>query len=280
MTNYSSSAIPTQFNDAIQRAQFHNVAGRQWHTILDPVVKPERTMSLIRGTYRFALNPDGTLAWVLVNSSVFGQKFFPPGPGDTTTVIGQAETAGDITTKDISTFLFANTFLGDLNGGDCCILGYHTYDIEPGDQSNGFRERRYVLNFSSWFTPGVSSPGVEDVFALSHEMAETFNDPFLGNVTPVWTGPNGLCANVLETGDVIEGLPEAIKTIPLNGFNFHVQTEALLQWFAGEAPSSAIGGAYSYPDPVLTTPSVSEDFSCQALPAAAKRGAVGALGVR
>jgi hypothetical protein len=69
-------------------------------------------------------------------------------------------------------------------------------------------------------------------------MAETFNDPFVNNATPVWTGRNGLCQN-----------------------------EALLQWFAGESPSSAIGGAYSYPDPVLTTPSISEDFNCKPLPA-------------
>ena len=28
-------------------------------------------------------------------------------------------------------------------------IGFHTYDIEPGSASNGWQERRYVLNHSS-----------------------------------------------------------------------------------------------------------------------------------
>ena len=62
---------------------------------------------------------------------------------------------------------------------------------------------------------------------------------------------------------VIEGLPNAIKTIHLGGTAYHVQNEALLQWFAGQTPSTAINGAYSYPDPVLTTPSVSRNPGCK-----------------
>jgi hypothetical protein len=36
--------------------------------------------------------------------------------------------------------------------------------------------------------------------------------------------------------------------VTLSGFAYHPQTEALLQWFSREKPSSAIHGAYSYPD--------------------------------
>jgi hypothetical protein len=223
-------------------------------------------MVLIQGTYRFALNGDGTCcAFILVDANAFNNALFPPGPGDTTTVIGQAETAGDITTRDISTFLFPNTFLyTNGNPSQCCILGFHTYDIEPGDQSNGWRERRYVLNYSSWVTPGLFGPsGFADVAALSHELSETFNDPFVNNFVPWWLAPNGNCQDNLETGDVIEGLPGANKAIYLAGTVYHVQNEALLQWFAGQTASTAINGAYSYPDPVLTTPSVSRNPGCQ-----------------
>ena len=38
-------------------------------------------------------------------------RLFPPTATDTTTVMGAAENAGDITTKDMSTFLFPNVFL-------------------------------------------------------------------------------------------------------------------------------------------------------------------------
>ena len=65
----------------------------------------------------------------------------------------RAENAGDIRTKDISTFLFPNAYLS--SGTQCCVLGFHTYDIEPGSASNGWRERRFVLNYASWITPGL-----------------------------------------------------------------------------------------------------------------------------
>jgi hypothetical protein len=260
-TGYSSSFIPTQFTDAILRAEFYGVASQHWHTLLYPSAKPGRTMVLLAGTYRFALNGDGTCcAFILVDENTFRSALFPA--GGPTTVIAQAIAAGDITTQDISTFLFPNTLLyqnGDPN--QCCVPGFHNYAVGPGDQSNGWKERRYVFNFSSWMTAGVYRNWV-DVAVLSHELSETFNDPFGGNLVPWWHAPNGNCQNNLETGDVIERLPNAIKTIHLGGVAYHVQNEALLQWFAGQTPSTAVNGAYSYPDPVLTTPSASQNPSC------------------
>jgi hypothetical protein len=96
-------------------------------------------------------------------------------------------------------------------------------------------------------------------------MNEAFNDPFVGNQTPWWLAPNGNCQNDLEPGDVIEGLPNAQYTIALNGYTYHVQNEAMLQWFAGITPSSAIHKTYSYPDTtVLTSASVSQTPNCTA----------------
>jgi len=144
------------------------------------------------------------------------------------------------------------------------VIGYHTYDLEPGGPDNGFRERRYVVNYSSWITSAVfGNPNFGDISALSHQMSETFNDPFVNNATPWWLSPNGNCQRNLEAGDVIEGLPNAQFPIVLNGFTCHPQNEALLQWFAGVTPSSAISGAYSYPDTtVLTSANVSQNFAC------------------
>jgi len=264
-SRYDSSDRPTQFTDAVQRAEFSS-ADDGWHTILRPSTKTGRTMVLIRGTYRYALNADGTCCkFILVDIGAFVNALFPPGLGDTSTVIGQAETAGDVRTTDLSTFLFPNTFLY-LNGNpsNCCVIGFHTYDLEPGDAQNGWRERRYVMNYSSWVSPGIfRDPTFTDVAPLSHELAETFNDPFVNNSTPWWLSPNGNCQNNLETGDVIEGLPNANHPITLDGVTYHPQNEALLQWFAGQTPSSAIGHAYSYPDKtILTTASKSRKYGC------------------
>ncbi len=161
-------------------------------------------------------------------------------------------------------FLFPNAYLyTGGNPNNCCILGFHTYDIEPGSASNGWQERRYVLNYSSWISPGLFGGGFQDVTALSHELSETFNDPFVNNATPWWLSPSGQCQNNLEVGDVIEGLPNPTFPINLNGATWHPQTEALLPWFAGVTPSKAIHHAYSYPDiTALTAANVSQFPGC------------------
>ena len=262
-TFYDSSEEPTQFTDAVQRAEFVKKTSDDWHTLLKPRVVTPRTIVLIRGTYRFAVYADNTLAYVLVDSGVFGAALFPPTPTDTTTVLGAAENSGDIQPKDFSSLFFANTFLYNGSPSNCCIVGYHSYDVEPGTAQNGWREKHYVMNYSSWVSPGIFGASFQDITATSHEFAEAFNDPFVNNATPIWLAPNGICQNNLETGDVIEGLPNAVYPISLNGTLYHPQNEALLQWFGSETPSSAIHHAYSYPDTTaLTSPSVSLQPDC------------------
>jgi hypothetical protein len=268
---YSSSDVPTQFTDAVQRAEFFERAKSDWHTLLAPSVKTARTIQVPLGKYAFSLNPDGTCChFVLVEINTFINLLFPTVPTDTTTPVGAAENAKDITTKDISTFLFPNTFLFFGNTRNCCVVGFHTFDFEPGDASNNNLIRFFVLNYSSWVSPGIfRGADVLDVIALSHEIAETFNDPFvtfdnIHDVTPWWLSPNGNCQNNLEVGDVIEGLPHETFPIVLNGFTYHPQNEALLQWFEFEVPSSALHGAYSYPDEnVLTAVSAVQKAGCQ-----------------
>jgi len=267
---YSSSSIPTQFTDAIQRAEYWGREQSNWHTELSPVVRAPLQLNVPRGDYRFALNSDGSCcSFILVDYNEFGTLMFPPTyPVDNTTVLGEAELNGDINTKSVSTFLFPNTYLY-LNGNpsDCCVLGYHTFDFEPGAQSSGGLPRAYVMNYSSWITPGLFRGGLGDITALSHELSETFNDPFVtafgDNQTPWWLAPNGVCQNNRETGDVIENLPDGIFPITMNGFTYHPQNEALLQWFAFQQPSTAIDGAYSYPnESVLTGPSAPQNPGC------------------
>jgi len=262
-----------QFNDQMMRAEFANRihgGGEDggWHTILRPRLQTARTMKvpfLTRG---------GTRAWFVfvdasgnpiaeaIDASEFGSLLFPATyPFDNSTPVGAAELAGDITTKDLSTFLFNNTVLftgGNVN--NCCIIGFHTYDFEPGIPQNGNLPRLYVLNYASWISPGLFAFGFSDITPWSHEMAETFNDPFVNNATPWWLSVDpvlggGLCQNNLETGDVIEVLDaeNPVSTIPGNGFTYHPQNEALFPWFAFESPSPAKHGAYSFPDETTLT---------------------------
>lgn len=251
---YTSGADPTQFSDAVQRAQYFYKMKPDWHTLLGAAPKAALTMHIRQSAtcptgpnnagcnYTFALNPDGTCCrFILVDINAFFN-----GLADiVVTDIGN----NVITTQDISSFLFPNTFLFFGNTNDCCVLGFHTYFFEPGSDP----EKRWVLNYSSWITPGLFGANFKDVTGLSHEIAETYNDPFVvsdgvHDLTPWWLAPNGNCQDDLETGDVIEGLTNATFPITLNGFTYHPQNEALLQWFEFESPSSALGGAYSYPN--------------------------------
>jgi len=266
LSTYSSSPVPTQITDAVQRAEFGNHARADWHTLLSANLKAPEVMTLLRGTYQFALNADGSCCFfVLIAEDVFNNKLFPQSPAgpDNTSVIGQAEVAGNVTTKDISTFLFPNAYLFDPNTGGCCVLGFHTFDFEPGNATNlpanGNQPRFFVLNYSSWISPGIFGGGFQDVTANSHEIAETFNDPFVGfdgihNIVPFWKNPAGQCQDLMEDGDVIEDLSKfGSVTFPVtvNGFTYHPQNEALLPWFEFEQNSSAIDNAYSYPNEAI-----------------------------
>ena len=300
-SRYSSSQDPTQITDAIMRAEFlgrngsDNGNGNQggwrnwqgggnqqqgggqqqgdsgnWHTLLSPAVRDNYVMKIPYGYYYFAPNTDGSCcSFILVDYNTFGNLLIPPTTPDSTTAVGNAEITGEITTKDISTFLFPNTYLYFGTPGNCCVLGFHTYDNEAGTPQNGNLPRRYVLNYSSWISPGIFAGGIQDVTALSHEMAETFNDPFVAsdgihNITPWWLSPNGNCQDNLEVGDVIEGLPNDTYPVTIDGFAYHPQNEALLSWFEFQSPSQAIDQAYSYPDEsTLTALSPVEPLNCQ-----------------
>ena len=153
---YSSSSVPTQITDAVMRASYFDQAKDDWHTVLAPSVKTGRTMVLNAGTYSVrAQLRRSCCAFVLIDSNAFSNAFFPPTSDDTTTPIGAAENAGDITTQDVSTFLFPNAYLFEGSVSNCCVLGFHTYDFEPGDDSNGNVEKRYVLAYASWISPGL-----------------------------------------------------------------------------------------------------------------------------
>ncbi|MGB7024336.1 MAG: hypothetical protein WBD73_11110, partial [Candidatus Acidiferrales bacterium] len=167
--------------------------------------------------------------------------------------------ANNFTTDAVNVDIFPNTFLFSLNvnnpnaPGGCCVLGFHTYFFEP----SATPQPRWISLFSSFISPGLFGAGFQDVTGLSHEISETFNDPFISNLVPSWQFPgqppsSTVCQSNLETGDPVEVLPTA--TIPLTLkekreiFTFHPQNEALLQWFEMGAMSNAIDGAFSYPN--------------------------------
>lgn len=255
-TDYTSGE-DIQFADAIQRAEFFNSMRRNWHTELHPsrivdhvtIQVPRFTTVDVNGTptdvrtYFTGPTDDGGTFVVLLDQ-FFNDAFF--------NAVVEQIAAKHFTTDAVNIVLLPNTFIFDLQDGPqgSLTLGFHTIVFDPTVTPIPV----WTTVFASWISPGLFGAGIEDVTALSHEISEAFNNPFLINSVPAWQFPGfpGTCQGDLEVGDPIEAL--ANQTVPIriedgrHGFVYHPQTEALLQWFEEAVPSDAIHGAYSYPD--------------------------------
>jgi hypothetical protein len=254
-----------EFGDAVHRAQFFNSMKNNWHTLLLPAVKDRVTIQvpffvnvrLSNGnvvqarSYFTGTAADGS-TFVLMLSPLFNFFF------DNEEI--NEINLGNFTTNGMNMSFFPNTFLFNLNvnnpnvPGGCCVLGFHTYFA---NFDGTFPEHRFISQYVSWISPGIFGGGFQDVTALSHELAETYANPFLSNRAPNWQFPGepptaAVCQNNLEEGDPIEVLPNATAAIEVKekGFDFiyHPQNIPLLQWFEMGTGSSAIDGAFSFPD--------------------------------
>jgi len=249
-----STGTGLQFGDAVQRAEFFHKMKAGWHTNLRPAtivhsvtITVPRFMTVnVNGfntqvqTYFSEKASDGRTAVFLLDQ-FFNQQIF--------NIVANEIKAGRFSTNALNIALFPNTFLFSLNAqggvGACCTLGFHTFFTDSGVP----KESRWIFAFASWISPGVFS-GFQDVTALSHEISESLNDPFVNNQVPAWQFPSepGTCQDNLETGDPVEVLANPSFPIHVSGMTYHPQTEALLQWFEQKSTSTAINSAFSYPN--------------------------------
>lgn len=250
-----SSGSSIQFADAVQRAEFFHTMKSTWHTRLQPVTAlqlftltvPRFTTITLNGkktqvrTYFTSKSADGHTVVFLLDQ-FFNQQIF--------NLVVKEINAGRFTTNAMNVALFPNTFLYSVNSsggmGNCCVLGFYTFFTDNGTPA----ESRWIFAFASWISPGIFGGGLLDVSALSHEISEAVDDPFVNNFVPAWQFPNepGTCQDSLETGDPVEVLANAVSPVKIGTTTFHPQTEALLQWFEQKTTSNAIGGAFSYPN--------------------------------
>lgn len=259
------SGANVEFGDAVHRAQFFNVMKSDWHTLIIPNVVDKITIQVPRFVNVRLRNGNvvqarsyftGTAAdnstFVLMLSPLFNLFF------DNSEV--NEINLGNFRTNAMNMSLYPNTFLFNLNQnnpntpGSCCVLGFHTYFA---NFDGTFPQHRFISQYISWISPGLFGAGFQDVTAMSHELAESFGNPFLSNAAPNWQFPGepanaAVCQNNLEEGDPIEVLANATTTVEVKegrfNFIYHPQNIPLLQWFEMGATSSAIDGAFSFPD--------------------------------
>ncbi|MDQ2905148.1 MAG: hypothetical protein ABI456_15295 [Ktedonobacteraceae bacterium] len=209
----------TQYGDAIQRAEFWSSVQTHpgYHVLLgQPAILPTVTLK-VPANYGQE-SSSGSLRYAQVDVNWFYNQ-----------EVGLI-TKLHISSTTLPIFLTYNSFLYDSGG--CCILGYHDASTLGG--------KVYTHIFASYIDPGLFGAGTSDVDALSHEVAEWLNDPFVNNIVPNWTTGNDYgCNNDLEVGDPLVG-----TNFTVNGYS--LQDEVLLPWFSRVTSPGTYQARYSF----------------------------------
>jgi hypothetical protein len=219
----------TQYGDAVQRAEFWSSAGNtRWHVLLGhPSMKRTAVVRVPADTGGTQQTSRGGTVGV-VDERYFSERVVP-------TLVSRLHLPP---TKLLVFWSSGVVFV--TPGASGVILGEHS----AGRDSAATAIWTWV--WSSWQTSAAFPDPETDIAALSHEIAEWYNNPFGVNRAPAWQAQFYPCNDALEVGDPLVG-----ATVVKDGF--HLQDEAFLAWFAHEVPSTALGGAYSFFG-TLTTP--------------------------
>ncbi len=224
-----------QFGDAMLRAEFP-LAAQNWHTILMPAVGPTMDITVAAGASQVFRAKSGKLLAVVRDSAIDDPIF-------------AAMQSGAYSPDQYVIFVTYNALEEDA-------FGYHDAIFrEAKSQENVFTYTSWLVDVEDLFT--IPSP---DTATLSHEVAETIHDAFLGKLssrTLLWGDQfdhNRCFQSFIEVGDAIEDAPAHVQLhqqVVGTGENariYTLQNEATLQWFERKSPSDALAGAYSFPD--------------------------------
>jgi hypothetical protein len=242
---------PLQLQDATMRAQFNRTgAGSSYHLRLHPIVHPAVTI-VVPGNRGTLLQSGRGVVFADVNIEWWA-----------TQLQNLNSTLSYTDPTHLPLYLTDNLLLfsgnNPLNTG---TIGFHGAGTVPGAtgsvHGNG---NQPVLTYAwaSYLSPGVyarpnggSFWALQDIHAISHEIAEWADDPFVNNAVEPWltpTAPQYGCTDVLETGDPVVGIGFAIGTNTFrqgsnpNGTQsadgaYHPEDEVFLPWFMRTAPN-------------------------------------------
>ena len=229
----------TQLGDAIYRAQWGR-SGSGYHVLLgQPTVLATQSFTVPKNLGFIVVGSRSRAHIGLLDIGWFSNR------------LNQAISSLHIDPGTLPIVLVYNVFLYAGNDpGNCCYLGYHSASVSL--QGNGHQQVQTFL-FASYSDPGIfgahdgdAESFVTDIHALSHEVQEWYDDPFINNVVNPWltpTAPQYGCTSFLETGDPIVGYGFKIT---LDGTTYHPEDEVHYSWFARESPSRAASGYFTY----------------------------------
>jgi hypothetical protein len=263
-----------QYGDAFMRAQFDKI-GTSYHVQLaNDSVLPTQSIDVPAskgfayqrpvGAWRTLQGTPTDTIGGFADAQWFSEKI--------QNLLGKLHISGTV----VPIFLTDNVLLYDGTYDNCCIIGYHGAGIPIGrgaGSANG-KGKQPVNTFiyGAWTKPGTysgflsdytgtrSAPsptrGIADIHALSHEVAEWLDDPFVNNAVKPWltpTAPQYGCTGVLETGDPVVGVwfPYAGNNVgATDGYNYygqyHPEDEVNAQWFGHGGVEAAGYTSYNH----------------------------------
>ena len=209
----------TQYIDAFQRGNFWSTvaSNSSYHVLLGtPVVLPEKSITVAAAQGNVVNNPFGSGIVGTYDINAFDAKL-------QTWMAAQKK----ITPGVLPIFITYDIF---LTSGGCCIGGYHSANgAQPGGQT--YSHATYVDS------PGSFS---QDVSALSHEIGEWLDDPFVDNLV------NCTDNNFLEVGDPLEGNANyGGFPYTLGGFTYNLQSLVFPPYF-GAPKTTSVHSWYSF----------------------------------
>ena len=237
-----------QLEDATMRAQFNRTGSSGYHLLLHPNVLAAVTIDVpsdqgvLLQSGRGVIFADISISWWAAE-------------------IQNLETTADPTHLPI--YLTNNVLLHiGSNVYNCCVIGFHgTRAAGNGGGSTNSQGNAVVQTFAwaSWVQPGLYARpdggtdwALQDIHALSHEIAEWGDDPFVNNTVEPWltpTAPQYGCSGYLETGDPVVAIgfakgtntyeqgPNPNGTQSADGY-YHPEDEAYLPWFMRTHPNT------------------------------------------
>jgi hypothetical protein len=234
-----------QLQDATMRSQFNK--GGSYHVRLHANVKPAVTIT-VPANQGTRLRSGRGVIFADVNISWWAAQ------------IKNLETQADPThlplylTDDVLLHIGKDIF-------NCCVIGFHgtkATGAGGGANSNG-NAKVQTFAWASYVSPGIYARAnggllwaLQDIHAVSHEIAEWADDPFVNNLVEPWltpTAPQYGCTNILETGDPVVAIGFAMGTNTFrqgpnpNGSQsadgyYHPEDEVFLPWFMRTAPNT------------------------------------------
>jgi len=258
------AGVPLQLEDATMRAQFNKTGSSTYHVRLHANVLPAVTINVPQNQGVLLQSGRGVI-FADVNISWWSAQ------------IKNLESTADPTHLPI--YLTNNVLLHiGKDVTNCCVIGFHgTRATGQGTGNANSNGNAPVQTFAwaSWVQPGIYARpaggtdwALQDIHALSHEISEWADDPFVNNTVEPWltpTAPQYGCSGLLETGDPVVAIGFAMGTNTFeqgpnpdgsqsaDGF-YHPEDEVFLPWFMRTAPNtvseptqspSANGGRYT-----------------------------------